>query len=50
MCACALQIADAVEQTIISALLPPNATPQQEVELRKQYRAGNKPCVTTTVL
>lgn len=35
-----LQIADAVEQTIIAALLGPGATPEQEAEARRKYREG----------
>jgi hypothetical protein len=39
-----LQIADAVENTIISALLGPNHTAVEEEELRRKYRAGALPC------
>jgi hypothetical protein len=39
-----LQIADAVEQTIISALLGPNHTAAEEEELRRKYRAGALTC------
>lgn len=40
-----LQIAESVEQTIVSALLHPGATREEEEELRRKYRAGTCVCV-----